>query len=172
MVKTGSLPVFRVQGHSPRLSITKTSRYSVYYIKTLKQSTLNHTNWRKKTKTEKATVDTKKISILWSCQNIEWTLPLRSSRRDGQKTYMERLIQSPDEGVMPSERCSVVRTSGPSWNFRPAPELGLLAQAGTSGPHPNQDFRPKLELPARIRARTSSSSLNFRPHSSRNFRQT
>ena len=28
-----------------------------------------------------------------------WTSPLRSSRRDGQKTYMERLIRSPDEGV-------------------------------------------------------------------------
>ena len=46
------------------------------------------------------------------------TSPLRSSRRDGQKTYMERLIQSPDEEVMPSERCLVVGSSDPSQDFR------------------------------------------------------
>jgi hypothetical protein len=40
-----------------------------------------------------------KLSILWSCQNVKETSPLCSSHRDGQKTYMERLIRSPDEGV-------------------------------------------------------------------------
>jgi hypothetical protein len=45
------------------------------------------------------------------------------------KTYMERLSQSPDEGVMPLERCSVVRTSDSSPDFwRP----GLLTWVGTS----------------------------------------
>jgi hypothetical protein len=42
---------------------------------------------------------------------MEWTSPLRSSRRDGQKIYMERLIRSPNQGVMPQERCSVIGTS-------------------------------------------------------------
>ena len=34
------------------------------------------------------------------------------------KTYMERLIQSLDEEVMPSERCLVVGSSDPSQDFR------------------------------------------------------
>jgi len=54
-----------------------------------------------------------KLYILWSCQNVEQTLPLRSSRRDGQKTYMKCLIWSSDEEVMPSRRYSVVRSSDP-----------------------------------------------------------
>jgi len=49
---------------------------------------------------------------------VKWTSPLRSSRRDGQKTYMECLIWSPDEEVMPSERCLVVGSSDPSRDFR------------------------------------------------------
>ena len=39
---------------------------------------------------------------------MERTSPLRSSHRDGQKTYMERLIQSPDEGVMPRKDASLL----------------------------------------------------------------
>ena len=58
------------------------------------------------------------MSILCSCQNVKQTSPLRSSRRDSQKTYMERLIRSPDEEVMPSERCLVVESSDPSRDFR------------------------------------------------------
>jgi hypothetical protein len=42
---------------------------------------------------------------------MKWTSPLRSSRQDGQKTYIERLIRSPNEGFMPLERCSAVGTS-------------------------------------------------------------
>ena len=49
---------------------------------------------------------------------MERTSPLRSSRRDGQKTYMERLIRSPDEGVRPLERCSVVASSDSSRDVR------------------------------------------------------
>jgi hypothetical protein len=49
---------------------------------------------------------------------------------------MKCLIQSPDEGVMPPKRYSVV---------------------GTSGLHPSQNFRLKLELPARA---GTSSKLN------------
>jgi hypothetical protein len=97
-----------------------------------------------------------KMSILWSCQNVKQTSPLCSSRWDSQKTYMERLIRSPNEGVMPPERCSVVGTTDPSWNFWPAPEPGLPAQVGTFGPHPSQNFQLKLELSARTRAGTSS----------------
>ena len=59
-----------------------------------------------------------KMSILWSCQNVKRTSPSCSSCRDGQKTYMERLIQSPDEEVMPLERCLVVGSSDPSRDFR------------------------------------------------------
>jgi hypothetical protein len=36
------------------------------------------------------------------------------------------------------------------------PLLGLPAQAGTSGPHPSQNFRLKLKLSTRIRAGTFS----------------
>ena len=46
------------------------------------------------------------------------TSPLRSSHRDGQKTYMERLIRSPDKEVTLSERCPVVESSDPSRDFR------------------------------------------------------
>ena len=46
------------------------------------------------------------------------TSPLCSSRRDDQETYMECLIRSPDEEVMPSERCHVVGSSDPSRDFR------------------------------------------------------
>ena len=49
---------------------------------------------------------------------MKWTSPLLSYHRDGQKTYMERLIRSPDEEVMPSERCLVVGSSDPSRDFR------------------------------------------------------
>ena len=38
------------------------------------------------------------LLVLRSYQNPNWTLPSRFSHRDGQKTYMERPIQSPDEG--------------------------------------------------------------------------
>jgi hypothetical protein len=57
---------------------------------------------------------------------MERTLPLRSSHRDGQKTYVERSL---DERGMPLERCSVVRTSDPSREFR---RPGLLTRVGTS----------------------------------------
>ena len=49
---------------------------------------------------------------------MEQTSSLRSSRRDGQKTYMECLIQSPDEEVMSSERYLVVGSFDPSRDFR------------------------------------------------------
>ena len=44
---------------------------------------------------------------------MERTSLLRSSRRDGQKTYMERLIRSLDEGVVPSRKSHPTRTSDP-----------------------------------------------------------
>ena len=43
----------------------------------------------------------------WSrqvCQIANWTAPLRISRRDHRNAYIERLIRSPDEGVMPPRR--------------------------------------------------------------------
>jgi hypothetical protein len=86
-----------------------------------------------------------KISILWSCQNVKRTSSLRSSRRDGQKTYMERLIRSPDEGVMPLERCCAVGTSDPS---RDLWRSGLLTRVGTFDPC--QNFRHMSGLPTRI----------------------
>ena len=46
------------------------------------------------------------------------TISLRFSRRDGQETYMECPIRSPDEEVMPSERCLGVESSDPSRDFR------------------------------------------------------
>jgi hypothetical protein len=55
--------------------------------------------------------------------------------RDSQKTYMERLIRSRDEGVMPPEKCSVVGTFDPSRDFRPKSGLPTV---GTSDP--NRDF--------------------------------
>jgi len=45
-----------------------------------------------------------------------FTIAFISSRRS--KTYVERLIQSPDEGVIPPERCSVVGSSDPNRDFR------------------------------------------------------
>ena len=77
-----------------------------------------------------AYVDNQKCSFLWSCQNVKRTSPLRSSRRDGQKTYMECLIRSPDEEVMPSKRCSVVESSDSSRDFR---LLKVSTGVGTSG---------------------------------------
>ena len=38
------------------------------------------------------------------CQIANWTAPLRRSRRDDRNAYIERLIRSPDEGVMPPRR--------------------------------------------------------------------
>ena len=38
------------------------------------------------------------------CQIANWTVPLRRSRRDDRNAYIERLIRSPDEGVMPPRR--------------------------------------------------------------------
>ena len=38
------------------------------------------------------------------CQIANWTTPLRRSRRDDRNAYIERLIRSPDEGVMPPGR--------------------------------------------------------------------
>ena len=91
---------------------------------------------------------TTKMFILWSFQNGKWTSPLHSSCWDGQKTYMERLIRSPDEEVMPSERCLVVGTSDCQefWRVsgllgslkksarvsRVIPTSGVLTQVGTS----------------------------------------
>jgi hypothetical protein len=42
---------------------------------------------------------------------------MRFSHQDSQETYMERLILSPDEGVMSPERFSVFGTSDLSQNF-------------------------------------------------------
>jgi hypothetical protein len=69
---------------------------------------------------------------------------------------MERLIRSPDEGVMPPERCSIVGTSDPSRDFR---RLGLLTQVRTSD---CQDFRPMSGLSTQFRA---SDCRDFRPKS-------
>ena len=38
------------------------------------------------------------------CQITNWTAPLRRSRQDDRNAYIERLIRSPDEGVMPPRR--------------------------------------------------------------------
>jgi hypothetical protein len=104
-----------------------------------------------------------KISILWCCQNMEWTSLLHSPHRDSQKTHMECLIRNPDEGFMPLERCSAVetsdssrgfrrpglltriRTSNPCWDFR---RSGLLTQVRTSDPC--RDFRHMSGLPANL----------------------
>ena len=89
------------------------------------------------------------------------TSPLRSSHRDGQKTYMERLIQSSDEEVMPSERCLVVGSSDPSWDFRLSKVPTCIGTFGKSkeicpgvwgypyvgSSDPSRDFRPKSGLP-------------------------
>jgi hypothetical protein len=68
----------------------------------------------------------------------DFTIAFLSSRRS--KTYMEHLIRSSDEGVMPLERCSLsglptVETADPSQDFRPM--LGLPTRFGTSG-RPNK----------------------------------
>ena len=89
------------------------------------------------------------------------TSPLHSSRRDGQETYMECLIRSPDEEVMPSERCLVVGSSDTSRDFRLSE---VPTCVGISGKHEeicsgvwgypyvgssdkSWKFRPKLRLP-------------------------
>ena len=59
---------------------------------------------------------------------MDFTIAFLSSRRS--KTYMERLIRSPDEEVMPSERCLVVGSSDPSRDFR---LLEVPTGVGTSG---------------------------------------
>jgi hypothetical protein len=87
------------------------------------------------------------MSILWSSQNMERTSPLRSSHRDGQKTYMEHLIRSPDEGVMPLKRCSAIGTPDPSWDFR---RPGLLTRVGTSD-RPNKKGCSDLDFWMSIR---------------------
>jgi hypothetical protein len=66
----------------------------------------------------KVLVDTQKCPFYEVFQNMERTSPLRSSRRDDKKTYMEHLIRSPDEGVTSLERCSAIRTSDPSRDSR------------------------------------------------------
>ena len=38
------------------------------------------------------------------CQIVNWTSPLRISRRDNRNAYIERLIRTPDEEVMPPGR--------------------------------------------------------------------
>ena len=38
------------------------------------------------------------------CQIANWTAPLRRSHRDDRNAYIERLIRSPYEGVMPPGR--------------------------------------------------------------------
>ena len=61
---------------------------------------------------------TKNVHFCEVVKNVKRTSPLCSSHRDGQKTYMECLIRSPDEEVMPSERCLVVGSSDPCRDFR------------------------------------------------------
>jgi len=86
---------------------------------------------------------------------MKWTSPLRSSRLDGQKTYMEHLIRSPDEEVMPSERCLVVGSSDPSRDFRLSEvPMGVGTSekpeeicSGCLGLSLRREFRFKLGLP-------------------------
>ena len=82
------------------------------------------------------------------------TSPLRSSRRDGQKTYMERIIRNPDKEVMPSERCLVCR------EFRPKsglPTVGSLKKsARVSG------VIPETGVPTKV---GSSDCVEFQPKS-------
>jgi hypothetical protein len=86
---------------------------------------------------------------------MEQTSPLRFSRQDDQKSFTERLIRSPDEGVMPPERCSAIGTSDPSRDFR---RSGLLTQVRTFDPC--WDFRHMSGLPTRVR--TSDPCRDFR----------
>jgi hypothetical protein len=70
-----------------------------------------------------SSVDIQKCPFCEVFKNIEQTLPLCSSRRDGKKTYIEHLIRSLDEGVMPPRK--------------DAPLSGLPTQVGTSN---DRDF--------------------------------
>ena len=83
----------------------------------------------------------------------DFTVTFLSTRRS--KTYMECLIRSPDEEVMPSERCLVVgtsdcrkfrRVSGLPESLKKSarvsgviPTSGVPTQVGTS--NPSRDFR-------------------------------
>ena len=78
-----------------------------------------------------------------------------SSRRDGQKTYMKRLIRSLDEEVMPSERSLVVRSSDPSRDFRLSE---VSTGVGTSG-KPEEIFSGVWGYPY---VRSSDKSRKFR----------
>jgi hypothetical protein len=51
-----------------------------------------------------------------SAQNSNWTSPLRISRRDDRNEYVERPVQSPDEGVMVLARTSSVPERSDRWD--------------------------------------------------------
>jgi hypothetical protein len=50
-----------------------------------------------------------------SAQNAKWTSPLRRSRRYDQNAYVERLVRSPDEGVMVLARTSPTPDRSDRW---------------------------------------------------------
>jgi hypothetical protein len=88
---------------------------------------------------------------------VEQTSPLCSSRRDGQKIYMERLIWSLDEEVMPSRRCSAIGSSDKRREFRPESEV--LTRVRSSDPH--REFQQTLGVPTRV---VTSDSTSDRPN--------
>ena len=75
-----------------------------------------------------ACVDTQKCPPCKVVQNEKWTSPLRSSRRDSQKTYMERSNRSPDARVMASGR--LVENDLP---VLPVRDWYYLSETGTTG---------------------------------------
>ena len=87
---------------------------------------------------------------------MKLTISLRSSRRDGQKTYMERPIWSLDKGVMPPGRllcCRQFRLSKVPIGVRTSGKPEKIRSDARGYPHigrsdKGRKFRRRSELPA------------------------
>ena len=64
---------------------------------------------------------------------INWTAPLSRSRRDDRNAYIERLIWSTDEEVMPSERSAPRsdRSSGDQTGSETGPKCPIRVKSCT-----------------------------------------
>jgi hypothetical protein len=65
-----------------------------------------------------------------SAQNANCTSPLRRSRRDNRNAYVERLVRSPDEGVIVLERTSPVPDRSHRWDPTVWPVLAAKSELG------------------------------------------
>jgi hypothetical protein len=65
-----------------------------------------------------------------STQNANWTSPLRRSRRDDQNAYVERPVQSPDEGVVVLARTSLAPDRSDWWDPTVLPVLIAKSELG------------------------------------------